>query len=95
VFRELAWFLTERGETVTASEGDGWLSLGTVALVRDRHVQIPPAALVVAALHGRPSVDDDVTWLALRERERGGPETPLAEAVAEFVSRYGLRFQRT
>ncbi len=46
-------------------------------------------------LHGRPAVDDDVTWLALLERERGGPETGLAEAVAEFVSRYGLRFQRT
>jgi acetyltransferase-like isoleucine patch superfamily enzyme len=94
VFRELAWFLTERGETVTASEGEGWLSLGQVALVRDGHVQIPGGAVVVAALHGCPTVDDDVTWLALLERERGGPETPLAEAVAEFVSRYGLRFQR-
>ncbi|HWV86053.1 MAG TPA: hypothetical protein VNZ62_11465 [Capillimicrobium sp.] len=95
VFRELAWFLTERGETVTASEGEGWLSLGRVALVRSADVAAPDGAEVVAALHGRPAAGDGVTWLALLDRERGGPETDLAEAVAEFVSRYGLRFQRT
>ncbi len=95
VFRELAWFLTERGETVTASEGEGWLSLGRVALVRSAEVAAPEGAEVVAALHGRPAVGEGVTWLALLDRERGGPETDLAEAVAEFVSRYGLRFQRT
>jgi acetyltransferase-like isoleucine patch superfamily enzyme len=95
VFRDLAWHLTESGETVSASESDGLLSLGRVALVRDAAVASPAGAEVVAALHGRPAVGDDVTWLALLERERGGPETPLAESVAEFVSRYGLRFQRT
>ena len=53
---------------------------------------VPEGAEVVAALHGRPA--GGATWLALLERERGGEETPLAESVAEFVSRFGLRFQR-
>jgi acetyltransferase-like isoleucine patch superfamily enzyme len=92
VFRDLAWALTERGETVTASEGEGWLSLGRVAVVRDAATPVPAGAEVVAALNGRPA--DGASWLALLERERGGAETELAEAVAEFVSRYGLRFQR-
>ena len=92
VFRDLAWALTERGETVTASEGDGWLSLGRVALVRDAAVALPPGAEIVAALNGRPS--GGASWFALLDRERGGAETDLAEVVAEFVSRYGLRFQR-
>jgi hypothetical protein len=91
VFRDLAWFLTERGETVTASEGEGWLSLGRVALVRDGDTAVPEGAEVVAALRGRPA--SGATWLALLDRERGGEETELADAVAEFVSRYGLRFQ--
>jgi acetyltransferase-like isoleucine patch superfamily enzyme len=95
VFRDLAWHLTERGETVTAREDDGLLALGRVALVRSSEVAAPSEAAVVAALHGRPAVAEDVTWLALLDRERGGPETELAESVAEFVSRYGLRFQRT
>lgn len=96
VFRDLAWFLTERGETVSAREADGLLALGRVALVRDGATAAAPAeAEVVAALNGRPAVAGGVTWLALLDRERGGPETELAEAVAEFVSRYGLRFQRT
>jgi acetyltransferase-like isoleucine patch superfamily enzyme len=95
VFRDLAWFLTERGETVRAREGDGMLSLGRVALVRSAAVAAPADAEVVAALDGRPAVGSHVTWLALLERVRGGPETELAEAVAEFVSRYGLRFQRS
>jgi acetyltransferase-like isoleucine patch superfamily enzyme len=94
VFRDLAWFLTERGETVSASESDGLLTLGRVAHVRDATVPPPGGPVVVAALHGRPAVGEDVTWMALLERERGGPETELAEAVAEFVSRFGLRFQR-
>ncbi|MCW3005759.1 MAG: putative lipid biosynthesis protein [Solirubrobacterales bacterium] len=97
VFRDLAWFLTERGETVSASESEGLLSLGRVALVRSPEVTPPPAAEVVASLVGRPTVAAGVTWLALLERERGGAdgsECELAEAVAEFVSRYGLRFQR-
>jgi acetyltransferase-like isoleucine patch superfamily enzyme len=92
VFRDLAWALTERGETVTASEGEGWLSLGRAALVRDAGTAAPAGAEVVAALHGRPS--GGASWFALLDRERGGEETELAEAVAEFVSRYGLRFQR-
>lgn len=94
VFRDLAWFLTERGETVVAAESDGLLSLGRVALVRDASVPAPAGAAVVAALHGRPAVADGVTWLALLDRERGGAEDELAESVAEFVSRFGLRFQR-
>jgi acetyltransferase-like isoleucine patch superfamily enzyme len=92
VFRDLAWALTERGETVTASEGEGWLSLGRVALVRDADTAVPAGAEIVVALNGRPS--GAASWFALLDRERGGAETDLAEAVAEFVSRYGLRFQR-
>jgi acetyltransferase-like isoleucine patch superfamily enzyme len=94
VFRDLAWFLTKRGEQLTVAESDDALSLGRVALVRDASTAVPEGAEVAAALHGRPSVDQDVTWLALLDRERGGPETDLAESVAEFVSRFGLRFQR-
>jgi hypothetical protein len=92
VFRDLAWALTERGETVTASEGEGWLSLGRVAVVRDAATPVPAGAEVVAALHGRPS--GGASWFALLDRERGGEESELADTVAEFVSRYGLRFQR-
>lgn len=95
VFRELAWWLAKRGETLSVSEADDVLSLGRVALVRSAAASAPEGAEVVAALHGRPAVGDGVTWLALLDRERGGPETALAETVAEFVSRYGLRFQRT
>jgi acetyltransferase-like isoleucine patch superfamily enzyme len=94
-FRELAWWLAKRGETLSVSESDDVLSLGRVALVRSAATAVPEGAEVVAALHGRPTVGEGVTWLALLERERGGPETDLAETVAEFVSRYGLRFQRT
>lgn len=92
VFRDLAWALTERGETVTATEGEGWLSLGRVAVVRDATVAMPAGAEIVAALNGRPAAG--ATWFALLDRERGGAESELAEVVAEFVSRYGLRFQR-
>jgi hypothetical protein len=77
---------------VTASEGEGWLSLGRVALVPAAATADPAGAQVVAALHGRPS--GGASWFALLDRERGGEETELADAVAEFVSRYGLRFQR-
>jgi hypothetical protein len=63
-----------------------------VAVVRDAATPVPAGAEVVAALNGRPS--GGASWFALLERERGGAETELAEAVAEFVSRYGLRFQR-
>jgi acetyltransferase-like isoleucine patch superfamily enzyme len=94
VFRDLAWHLTKQGEALRVAESEDALSLGRVAVVRDASVEVPEGAEVVAALHGRPAVGDGVTWLALLDRERGGPETGLAESVAEFVSRYGLRFQR-
>lgn len=94
VFRDLAWHLTQRGEKLAVSEAEGMLSLGRVALVRDGAVHVPAGVEVAAALDGRPTVGEGVTWLALLDRERGGPETDLAESVAEFVSRFGLRFQR-
>jgi acetyltransferase-like isoleucine patch superfamily enzyme len=94
VFRDLAWHLTKHGEALRVAESEDALSLGRVAVVRDASVEVPEGAEVVAALHGRPAVGETVTWLALLDRERGGPETELAESVAEFVSRYGLRFQR-
>lgn len=93
-FRDLAWWLTKRGEALSVSESEDVLALGRVALVRSAETAVPEGAEVVAALHGRPAVGDGITWLALLERERGGPETDLAETVAEFVSRFGLRFQR-
>lgn len=95
VFRDLAWHLAKGGDTLAVSESGDMLSLGRVALVRDGGVPVPAGVEVAAALFGRPTVGAAVTWFALLGRERGGPESPLAESVAEFVSRYGLRFQRT
>jgi len=34
-----------------------------------------------------------VAWLALLDRERGGPSSPFADELAELLSRFGLRFQ--
>ena len=98
VFRDLGRQLESDGEAVETVEGDDVLTVrcrrGAAALVRDARAAAPVDATVVAALHGRPDTADGVTWLALLERERSGGGSAFAEEVAEYVSRFGLRFQR-
>jgi acetyltransferase-like isoleucine patch superfamily enzyme len=100
VFRDLAAHWEMRGEAAEVEERDGALVVRlaredrtrTVALVREGDA--PGEAEVAAALRGRPGVAEGQAWLALLDRDRGGPDGPLADEVADFVSRYGLRFQR-
>jgi acetyltransferase-like isoleucine patch superfamily enzyme len=66
-----------------------------VALTRDG-TDASPAEDIVIQLRGRPDPTEvRATWFALLERSRGGPDSDVADEVADFIARYGVRFSRT
>ena len=65
-----------------------------LALRKDVDLDPAPADIVIQ-LEGRPSVAPTCAWFSLLGKARGGPSSPLAEELADFIARYGVRFART
>jgi acetyltransferase-like isoleucine patch superfamily enzyme len=62
-----------------------------VALTRDGH-DAPPLEDVVIQLEGRPTDVNGTAWFALLDKTSGGRRHPVADEVADFLARYGVRF---
>jgi acetyltransferase-like isoleucine patch superfamily enzyme len=63
-----------------------------LALTRDGS-DAPPIEDVVIQLDGMPTDVDGIVWFALLDKTRGGTRHPVAEEVADFLARYGVRFE--
>jgi acetyltransferase-like isoleucine patch superfamily enzyme len=62
-----------------------------LALTRDGS-DAPPAEDVVIQLEGMPANANGIVWFALLSKTRGGARHPVADEVADFLGRYGVRF---
>ena len=71
-------------------DGRAW----KVALRREGDGPTAPADVVIQ-LQGRPEVAPTCAWFSLLGGTRGGPSSPLAEELADFIARYGVRFARS
>jgi acetyltransferase-like isoleucine patch superfamily enzyme len=94
--------LRERSTDVSAEEAGAELDLQVLhdgrmwsVLLRRDGDDAPGSVDVLVQLEGRPQATPGCTWFSLLEKTRGGPSSPLAEELADFISRYGVRFART
>jgi acetyltransferase-like isoleucine patch superfamily enzyme len=62
-----------------------------LALTRDGS-DAPPAEDVVIQLEGMPTDVNGAAWFALLDKTSGGERHPVANEVADFLARYGVRF---
>jgi acetyltransferase-like isoleucine patch superfamily enzyme len=102
VLMSFADHLRANGTDVSAEEAGAEVVLRVMhagrawklALQRDSGRR-PPSADIVVQLEGRPEVAPSCAWFSLLGKMRGGPDSALAEELADFVARYGVRFART
>jgi acetyltransferase-like isoleucine patch superfamily enzyme len=80
---------TEERNTARAAYGG---RVWELALTRDG-TDSPPTEDVVIQLNGTPADGRGNAWFALLDKRRSGIRHPLAEEVADFLSRYGVRFE--
>lgn len=65
---------------------------GFVALSREL-AEAPAEADVAVGLAGSPVAGGPAAWFSILDRRRGGDRSELAEEVADFLGRYGVRFE--
>jgi acetyltransferase-like isoleucine patch superfamily enzyme len=99
VFAELIAHLEANGASVALTTTDARDTaqithagrVWRLALTRDGS-DAPPTEDVVIQLNGTPSDVNGNAWFALLDKTRGGDRHPVANEVADFLARYGVRF---